>query len=277
MISAQAFVCYCNKALYYSEIFHWIIESLKWDLVGKPPNNLKKILDSWQGSKKFWKVLRLAKKFPDGLKHFPFQMALDSFNRWPKKAIWKVFRWPGIFTVGLDSFQMAWNFCGWPRKFSDGLDSFQIAWTDSACLESFQMAWNVNRYMAGKVSRWSGTFPGFMDSFLSTWPGMFSDGLFPKIFQVHKNFPGSTASLLSWFFPPLIFTMKGFNNGWNQNLELKIVVLILRSDHSFWYGCIFRQGSVSSTYPYSAVRPLVGRWYFWISVFITRPASTPTF
>ena len=199
----------------------------------------------------------MAKKFPDGLKHFPFQMALDSFNRWPKKAIWKVFRWPGIFTVGLDSFQMAWNFCGWPRKFSDGLDSFQIAWTDSACLESFQMAWNVNRYMAGKVSRWSGTFPGFMDSFLSTWPGMFSDGLFPKIFQVHKNFPGSTASLLSWFFPPLIFTMKGFNNGWNQNLELKIVVLILRSDHSFWYGCIFRHASVSGTHVRLSVRPSV--------------------
>ena len=57
---------------------------------------------------------------------------------------------------------MAWNVSRWPGRFLDGVESFQIAW---------------------KVSRLSGNF-----LYLT------------KNFQVYKNFPGSIATLLPWFF-----------------------------------------------------------------------------
>ena len=97
----------------------------------------------------------MAWKFPKYIQKFP-----DSFIRGPKKASWKVFRWPGQFPGGLDNFlmawtvskrpeqfRMAWNVYRWAGKFPDGLDSFQMAWQVSRLpemstdgLESFQMA-----------------------------------------------------------------------------------------------------------------------------------------
>ena len=75
---------------------------------------------------------------------------------------WKVSRWPGMFPDSLECFHLAWKVSRWHVMFPDGLKSFQMAW---------------------KVSRWSGSFL-----------------CFTKTFQVYKNFPGSIATLLPWFF-----------------------------------------------------------------------------
>ena len=109
-------------------------------------------------------------KFPKYTEKFP-----DSFNRGLKGQSEK-------FSDGLESCQTAWKVSRWSGQFPDGLDSFQIAWT---------------------VSRWPGMFPDSLECVqmackVSRWSGNFL--CFTKTFQVYKNFPGSIATLLPWFF-----------------------------------------------------------------------------
>ena len=107
-----------------------------------------------------WTVFRRPGKFPDHLESF--QMA------------WKVSIWPGQSPDGLENFQTIWKVSRWPGKFPDGLENIQIV------LESLHIA--------------QGSFPksGLFNPKKKLW--------FTKTFQVYKNFPGSIATLLPWFF-----------------------------------------------------------------------------
>ena len=203
-VSCTRFLSNYNEAHYYSELFHLIKGACKAGQI-ESLESFYCILENSQPALTdglmFWKASGWSGNLPDGLEIF--QMA------------WKVSRWSGKFSGGLDSFQVVWTVSRWLETFPDGLDRFQMIWTVSSWpgqfpdgLESFQMAW--------KDSRWSGQFPDGLDSFhmawkVSRWPGKIPDGLksfhmvwklsmFTKTFQVYKNFPGSIATLLPWFF-----------------------------------------------------------------------------
>ena len=126
---------------------------------------------------------------------------------------WNVSRWNGMstniwpwkFPDGLESFQMAWKVSRWSGKFSVGLDSFQVVWT---------------------ASRWPGKFPDGLVSFQMVW----KPSMFIKTFQVYKNFPGSIATLLPWFFR-LWFT---WSHGLRACILLNYLAIGSLSSYSVW-------------------------------------------
>ena len=150
---------------------------------------------------KAWKVSKYTGKFPASFNRRPD--VLESF--W---MVWKVSRWSEKFSGGLDSFQVVWIVSRWLETFPDGLESFQMVWTDSRWsgqfpdgLDSFHMAW--------KPSRWPGKFPDGLKSFQMFW----KLSIYIKTFQVYKNFPGSIATLLPWFFHSFVGTLDYWSIG----------------------------------------------------------------